>query len=102
MRREYVYQRNIICSPRLLYAGARLPSGKGYADMAFLLLRKHADKPALLIELKWNKTAKSAIDQIKNKKYVENLWDYKDNLLLVGMNYDRETSEHSCIIERRE
>ncbi len=77
-----------------------LPSGKGYADMTFVPLRKHTDKLALLVELKWDKTAESAIDQIRDRRHVESLRDYKDNLLLLGVNYNRETREHSCVIER--
>jgi hypothetical protein len=53
----------------------------------------------MLVELKYNKNAKTAIAQIKEKKYPKSLADYKGNLLLVGINYDKETKEHSCIIE---
>jgi hypothetical protein len=53
----------------------------------------------MLVELKYNKNAKAAIDQIKEKKYPKSLEAYKGNLLLVGINYDKETKEHSCIIE---
>lgn len=45
-----------------------LPSGKGYADVVYLP-RKDSDKPAMVIELKWNKSAGSAIGQIKEKQY---------------------------------
>jgi hypothetical protein len=63
------------------------------------LPRKHSDKPAMIVELKYNKTAKAAIDQIKEKKYPKSLQDYKGNLLLVGINYDKDTKKHSCVIE---
>jgi ribosomal protein S8 len=75
-----------------------LPSGLGFADIVYLP-KKHTDKPAMLIELKYNKNAKAAIDQIKEKKYPKSLQDYKGNMLLVGINYNKETKEHSCIIE---
>jgi ribosomal protein S8 len=75
-----------------------LPSGLGFADIVYLP-KKHTDKPAMLVELKYNKNAKAAINQIKEKKYPKSLEAYKGNLLLVGINYDKETKEHSCIIE---
>ena len=76
-----------------------LPTGKGYADLVFIPRKKHADKPALLVELKWDKEAVSAIDQIKQKTYITALDEYHDNLLLVGINYDKNSKEHTCMIE---
>lgn len=74
-----------------------LPAEKGYADIAFIPLK---DKPAMLVELKWDKEAKTAIQQIKEKRYPKGLEKYKDNLLMVGISYDKQTKKHSCIIER--
>ena len=62
-----------------------LPTGKGYADVVFLP-RKNSDKPAMLVELKWNKSAEGAIAQMKEKKYVQALEDYQGKILLVGIN----------------
>lgn len=76
-----------------------LPTGKGYADIVFLP-RKHSDKPAIIVELKWNKTAKGAIDQIKEKQYFKVFEGYNGKILLVGINYDKETKEHQCKIEQ--
>lgn len=76
-----------------------LPSGKGFADLVYIPRQKFADIPAVVIELKWNVNAKGAIAQIKEKKYCEALAEYKGNLLLVGVNYDKETKKHSCVIE---
>lgn len=76
-----------------------LPSGKGFADMVFLPRKNFPDKPALVIELKWNQSASGAIEQIKNKNYCQSLKDYKGNILLVGINYDKRTKKHSCVIE---
>ena len=76
-----------------------MPTGKGFADIFFLPRPLHADKPAAVIELKKNRNAQGAIDQIKQKNYVKALDDYKGNLLLVGINYDAE-KKHSCVIER--
>ena len=78
-----------------------LPTGEGFADMVFIPKRK-SKKPALLIELKWDKSAEGAISQIKDKKYVAALEEYKGNLLLVGINYDKKKKEHQCLIERVE
>ena len=58
------------------------------------------DKPAAVIELKWNKPVYGAIAQIKERHYVESLKDYLGNLLLVGINYDKKTKKHSCFIEK--
>ena len=59
-------------------------------------------EPALLIELKWNQDVHGAIAQIKERNYTDALKDYRGNLLLVGINYDKKTKTHSCKIERME
>jgi len=76
-----------------------LPAGKGYSDLVFIPRQKHLDKPALVVELKWNKTVKGAISQIKDRNYLSALESYQGNLLLVGINYDKETKDHECVIE---
>lgn len=76
-----------------------LPTGKGYADVVFVP-RKGSDKPAMVVELKWNQSADGAIAQIKEKQYVQALSEYQGNLLLVGINYDKESKKHECVIER--
>ena len=48
----------------------------------------HLDKPAIVIELKWDKSAVGAIEQIKEKQYGNALKDYQGNLLLAGINYN--------------
>jgi len=53
----------------------------------------------MLVELKWNDSADSAMKQIKDKRYPQALEDYKDNLLLVCVNYDKNTKVHTCKIE---
>ena len=75
-----------------------LPSGHGYADVVFFP-RKASAKPLLLIELKWNKTDKGAIAQIKNNDYPQALRDYGGDMLLVGINYDVKSKKHTCRIE---
>lgn len=76
-----------------------LPSGNGFADLTFIPRRKYQDKPAMIVELKWDKSADTAINQIHEKKYDGALCDYKGNILLVGINYDKKSRKHTCIIE---
>jgi len=75
-----------------------LPTGKGYADL--VLIPYLPNIPAMVIELKHNKSAGSALQQIKDKNYCQALNNYKGDLLFVGVNYDEKTKEHSCKIER--
>ena len=77
-----------------------LPTGKGFADIVYIP-KKHSDKPAMVVELKYDKSAEGAIAQMKEKKYVESLKEYHGNLLLVGINYDKESKKHTCVIEKR-
>ena len=79
-----------------------LPTGKGFADVCFIPRVKHLDKPAVVIELKWDRDVLGAIAQIKNKQYVSALEDYKGNLLLAGINYNKKTKKHECVIEKWE
>lgn len=78
-----------------------LPTGKGFADLVFLP-RKHSDKPALVVELKWDKNAETAISQIKDKHYTQAIESYTGEILLVGINYDKKTKKHECLIEKYE
>jgi len=78
-----------------------LPAGNGFADFVYIPKPEYVpNKPALVIELKWNKDAKTAIDQIKERNYPESLKGYTDNILLVGVNYDKKTKKHECMIEK--
>ena len=80
-----------------------LASGEGYADVVYLP-RQGSDWPILVIELKWNKSAEGAIAQIKDRKYPEVLKDYGSEMLLVGINYDKDAPvgerKHYCRIEK--
>ena len=58
--------------------------------------------PALVVELKWNKNAETALQQIKEKQYPDSVLDYTGDILLVGINYDKKTKEHQCLIEKYE
>jgi len=84
-----------------------LDTGKGFADVVYLPSPAYPDKPALLIELKYEKTAETALSQITRQRYPDRLQHYKGNILLVAVNYDREIrsgnadfKHHTCIIRR--
>lgn len=77
-----------------------LPSGHGYADIVYLPKRKSL-LPAIIIELKWNKTAAGALVQIKDRNYPAVLKDYGGPLILVAISYHARTKVHSCIIEKQ-
>lgn len=79
-----------------------LPTGKGFADMVYLPRKAYADRPALVVELKWDQSAEGALAQIKRQEYSSSLKDYQGNILLVGVNYDRKTRVHTCVIEKAE
>ena len=74
-------------------------SGKGYADLV-MIPRRNVEKPALVIELKFNDSAESAIQQIKLKNYPSKIAEYTGDLLLVGINYDKKSKQHTCKIEK--
>lgn len=104
---EYNDENSLSCTISIAYYYARndfqmireMPTGKGYADI-ILLPRKHVNKPALVIELKKNHSACAAIDQIKNRHYPQQVAEYTGDILLVGINYDTQSKQHSCQIER--
>lgn len=84
-----------------------LDSGKGYAIIVYLPAPYYSEKPALLIELKYDKSASTALEQIKRQQYPDRLAHYRGNILLVGINYDKAISNnqpdfkhHSCVIEK--
>ena len=82
-----------------------LAGGKGYADMVFVP-KRNVDKPAVIVELKWNKSAETAIKQIKEKQYIQSLKDYKGEVVIAGISYDASDNKngqfkkHTCKIEK--
>ena len=80
-----------------------LPAGVGYADIVYFP-KNNSGWPALVVELKWNRSAESAIDQIRRKQYPEAIREYTGEILLVGINYDKNAKagnrRHTCRIER--
>ena len=75
------------------------PSGKSFADIVFLPV-KYVNSPAIVVELKWDKSVYGALAQIKDRKYVDALKDYSGNILLVAISYNKKTKRHDCIIEK--
>ncbi len=76
------------------------PTGKGFADIVYLPMSANAkDKPALIIELKKDESAKIALEQIKERDYVSRVKEYTDNILLIGINYDSKNKQQSCEIK---
>ena len=78
------------------------PAGKGYADFIFKPRANAGWRPAMVVELKYNQSADTAIKQIKEKRYQGALSGYHDKILLVGINYDTEGKDkkhHTCVIE---
>ena len=76
-----------------------LPTGKGFADIV-LIPRKNVDSPAIVVELKYNQDADTAISQIRRKQYPAKVAEYVGELLLVGINYDKKEKTHQCHIEK--
>ena len=104
---SYAVQMAYYSAQRYYTTIQELDSGKGYADIVYLPSPKHPEKPALLVELKYDKTLRTAADQIRNRNYPQKLEHYEGNLLLISINYDKdETSaaagykHHSCKIEK--
>ena len=106
---KYNDENSLTCTVLMAYYSAKayymnpimeLPSGKGFADVVYLP-KRDTDRPALVVELKWNKSAQGAIEQIKERQYTSWIEDYTGDILLVGISYDKKSKKHSCIIETR-
>ena len=105
----YNDENSLGCAVGLAYYSARkdyklireLPSGKGFADIVFLPL-PHTNKPAMVVELKYDRSVRAAIQQIKDRQYTQAFEGYTGEILLVGVNYNKNTPDkpHSCVIER--
>lgn len=116
---SYNDENSLACVLSIAYYAAKnnyivhreLASGKGFADIV-LIPRKNVDSPAVVVELKFKKDVDTAIGQIKRKQYPQKVAEYTGNILLVGIrsnsirlqgkNYDKDTKQHTCQIERWE
>ena len=80
-----------------------LPTGRGFADFVYIPKPEYKnDYPALIVELKWNQNAQTALQQIREKQYPDSILDYTGDVLLVGINYNKKTKSHDCVIEELE
>ena len=103
---EFNDENSMQCAITLAYYAAKpfykifheLPTGKGFADMVFIPLPK-STRPAIVVELKYDKTADSAIDQIKRKEYPKSLVGFSKKIVLCGINYNKTTSKHEVVME---
>lgn len=103
---QYNDENSLACVLSLAFYTARsrysivreLPTGRGFADIV-LVPHKNIDLPAIVLELKFNQDADTAIRQIQQKNYGDALKSYFGDIVLVGINYDRSTKKHSCVIE---
>ncbi len=106
---KYNDENSLSCVILLAYYAAKddyvmyreIKAGKGVADIVFIP-RSTITTPALVIELKCNRNVDAAIEQIKNKQYVECLKDYSGKILLIGINYDTKKKKHTAKIEEIE
>lgn len=104
---QYNNENSISCALTMAYSTApayynierEFPAGKGFADLVFIPRKDTVDMPAILVEIKFDKTADTAIKQIKEKRYAGKLSGYADKIMLVGVNYDKKTKKHECTIE---
>ena len=84
-----------------------MQAGRGYTDLAYIPSPKYPDKPAILVELNWNKDAETAMTQILDRRYPDSLEKYRGNIILVAIDYNKEVTSgsrgykhHSCRIGR--
>lgn len=104
---SYNDENSLSCVLTLAYIAARkdyvihreLPTGKGFADVV-LMPRHNVSLPAIIFELKYDDSPEAAIAQIKDKEYTRKICEDVKDVLLVGINYDKKTKKHKCIIER--
>ncbi len=104
---EYNNENALSCVITIAYFSAQreydlvreMPAGKGFADILFLPKRT-TDSLPLIVELKWDETAEGAIAQVKERNYPDALKNVHDTVLLVGINYNRKTKRHQCLIEK--
>ena len=103
---KYKDENSMSCAITLAYYAAKRfykifreqPAGKGFADMVFVPLPK-STRPAIVVELKHNKSAVGAIQQIKNKNYPEALKGFSKKIILVGINWSKRKAHHDVKIE---
>jgi hypothetical protein len=106
---SYNNENSLACVLSLAYYYARndyvvhreFATGKGFADLV-MMPRKNVSSPAIIVELKYNQDADTAISQILRKEYPAKVADYSGEMLLVGINYDKDQKTHQCQIVKIE
>ncbi|MBR4320054.1 MAG: AAA family ATPase [Oscillospiraceae bacterium] len=106
---QYNDENSLSCVLSLAYYSAQdtyavyreLQGGEGFADLVFVP-RAGNTNPAMIIELKWDKNAGIALNQIKDRQYIKSLKDYHGKVLFVGINYDKKSKKHECRFEMTE
>ena len=107
----YNQENDLVCVIIASYSGfverdysfmRELPTGKGFADIVFFPITP--GKTPVIIELKWDKSADTAIQQIKERRYTGRVQGFP-SVVLVGISYEKDPEkpgykEHNCVIER--
>lgn len=104
---QYNDENSLACVLAIAYYAAKkdflmireFPTGKGFADIV-LMPRPTSKQPAVVLELKFNKSADTAISQIHDRRYAGVLKDFAGEVVLVGINYNKQDKQHECLIER--
>ena len=102
---SYNNENSLACVLSLAYYYARndyvvhreFATGKGFADLV-MMPRKNVSSPAIIVELKYNQDADTAISQILRKQYPAKVAEYTGEMILVGINYDKPQKTHQCRI----
>lgn len=103
---EYNDENSLSCVVTLCYLYARKDyyieregkSGKGCCDYLFYPKEAHAGRPAIILELNVGHSAREAVAQIKDRNYMQKVEVY-ENIILVGISYDKTKKKHECMIE---
>ncbi|MBR4267188.1 MAG: PD-(D/E)XK nuclease domain-containing protein, partial [Bacteroidales bacterium] len=103
---EFNDENSMRCAIILAYYAAKpfynifheLPTGKGFADIVFIPL-PNSQRPAIVVELKYDQSADTAISQIKRKEYPKSLKGFSKQIILCGINYNKSTSKHEVEME---
>ena len=103
---EFNDENSMACAIKLAYYSAiadyeifrEFPTGKGFADMVFVPIPGSVF-PAIVVELKWDKSAKGAIDQIHRKNYPKKLQRFSREIVLLGINYDKDAKDIKYDVE---
>ena len=66
--------------------------------MVFIPL-PNSQRPAIVVELKYDKSADTAISQIKRKEYPKSLKGFSKQIILCGINYNKAASKHEVEME---